>query len=163
MLTVTQATIEQASLVYDIMLEAFEEYRGKLDPPSGVFAETVESVKRVMSEGGALLAWENGVPVGSMRYIFKPDHIYVGRVSVLPSHRGRGIATAMMRDVEAIACAHGYNAIRLGARLVLQSNITFYEGLGYRVIATRMHDKGGSMVVEMLKQLDDHSPQSAHP
>jgi ribosomal protein S18 acetylase RimI-like enzyme len=153
MLTVTQATPEQASLVYDIMLEAFEEYRGKLDPPSGVFAETIDSVLHVMSEGGALLARENDVAVGSMRFIFKPDHLYVGRVSVLPSHRGHGIATAMMREVEPIACAHGYNTIRLGARLVLQSNIIFYERLGYRVIETRMHEKGGSMVVEMLKEL----------
>jgi ribosomal protein S18 acetylase RimI-like enzyme len=153
MLTITQANPEQVALVYDIMLQAFEEYRGKLNPPSGVFAETIESVLRVMSEGGALLAWERDVPVGSMRYQFKPDHLYLGRVSVLSSHRGRGIATAMMREVEPIACAHGYNTIRLGARLVLQSNIVFYERLGYRVIDTRIHEKGGSMVVEMLKEL----------
>lgn len=153
MITITQATPQQASLVYDIMLEAFEEYRGKLNPPSGVFSETIETVLRMMSEGGALLAWESGVAIGSMRYIFKPDHMYVGRVSVLPAYRGRGIASAMMREVEPIACGHGYTNIRLGARLVLQSNIAFYERLGYRVIDTRMHDKGGSMVVEMLKEL----------
>ncbi|HLU12134.1 MAG TPA: GNAT family N-acetyltransferase [Oceanobacillus sp.] len=153
MLTITQATPEQASLVYDIMLAAFEEYRSKLNPPSGVFAETVETVRRFMSEGGALLAWENEAAIGSMRYIFKPDHMYVGRVSVLPAYRGRGIATAMMREVEPIARAHGYRSIHLGARLVLQSNIAFYERLGYRVIDTRMHDKGGSMVVEMRKEL----------
>jgi ribosomal protein S18 acetylase RimI-like enzyme len=107
----------------------------------------------MMREGGALLAWEGTDPIGSLRYQFKPDHLYVGRVSVLPAYRGRGIATAMMREVEPIACAHGYTTIQLGARLVLQSNITFYERLGYRVISTRMHDKGGSMVVEMMKQL----------
>lgn len=153
MLTITQASPEQATLVYDIMLQAFEEYRGKLNPPSGVFAESIDSVLRFMAEGGALLAWEKDAPVGSMRYLFKPDHLYVGRVSVLPAYRGRGIASAMMREVEPIARAHGYSDIRLGARLVLQSNITFYERLGYRVIDTRMHDKGGSLVVEMLKQL----------
>ena len=154
MLTITQATAEQAALVHRIMVEAFEEYRGVLNPPSGVFAETIEDVLRVMSEGGALLAWEDGVPVGSMRYQYKLDHMYVGRVSVLPSHRGHGVATAMMREVEPIACTHAYNSIRLGARLVLQSNIAFYELLGYRVIDRRMHEKGGSMVVEMMKQIE---------
>lgn len=155
MVRITHATPEQAPLVHRIMLEAFAEYKGVLDPPSGAHAETVEDVLRVMAQGGALIAWEGDEAIGSLRYRFDSDSLYVGRVSVLPAYRGRGIATAMMREVEPIACARGYSAIHIGARLVLQSNIAFYERLGYQVIATRMHEKGGSMVVEMMKQLED--------
>ena len=155
MLTITHAATAQAPLVHRIMLEAFEEYRGILNPPSGAHAETVEDVLRVMSEGGALLAWVGDEAVGSLRYERKPDHLYVGRVSVLPAFQGRGIASAMMLEIEPIARAYGYETIRLGARLVLHSNITFYERLGYQVIDTRLHDKGGSMVVEMMKRLEN--------
>jgi GNAT superfamily N-acetyltransferase len=155
MLRITHATPEQAPLVHRIMLEAFAEYMGVLDPPSGAHVETVEDVLRVMAQGGALLAWENDEAVGSLRYQCKPDHLCVGRVSVLPAYRGRGIATVMMRQVEPIARSHSCNSIHIGARLVLHSNIAFYERLGYQVINIRMHEKGGSMVVEMMKQLED--------
>ena len=67
---ITNATAEYAPLVYAIMQAAFEEYRGVLDPPSGVHAETVEAVVRAMAEGGAVLAWLGETAVGSARYAF---------------------------------------------------------------------------------------------
>ena len=157
MLRITPATPEQAPLVHRIMLEAFAEYAGKLDPPSGAHRETVDDVLRIMSQGGALLAWEDEDAVGSLRYQCMPEHLYVGRVSVLPPYRGRGIARAMMRAVEPIARQHGYKIIHIAARMVLESNITLYRHLGYKVVATHMHPKGGSMVVEMEKPLDQGS------
>lgn len=154
MTQITHATLDQAPLVHQIMLEAFEEFRGVLDPPSGAHIETVEKVLKIMAEGGALLAWEGEQAVGSLRYLYQSDHLYVGRVSVLPAYRGRGIAGEMMRAVEPIARDQGYAEIHLSVRMVLQSNLIFYERLGYETLNTHLHEKGNAMVVNMGKRLD---------
>lgn len=157
MLRITRATLEQAPLVRRIMLDAFEQYLGVLDPPSSAHGETLEDVRRVMEEGGALLAWEDDAAVGCLRFQRKPDYLRVGRVSVLPAYRQRGIATAMMRAVEPIALEMGYTCIHMGVRLILQSNVLFYEGLGYQVVDKHVHPKGRALVVEMEKRLDQGS------
>ena len=46
---ITNATEEDAPLVYEIMQAAFAEYRGVLNPPSGVYAETVEKTDGMLA------------------------------------------------------------------------------------------------------------------
>ena len=46
----------------------FAEYRGVLDPPSGVHDETVLDVERAIRRGGALLAWDGETLAGAARY-----------------------------------------------------------------------------------------------
>ncbi|MFN8378303.1 MAG: GNAT family N-acetyltransferase [Anaerolineae bacterium] len=143
MLRVTQATTDEAPLVYSIMVESLEEYRGVLKPPSGVFRETPADVRAAMAKGGAFLAWWGVLLTGSARYRFERDHVYVGRVSVLPAYRGRGVATALMQAIEPRAQAAGFRRLRLGVRLILDSNIRLYERLGYLVVSVQEHEKGG--------------------
>lgn len=75
-----------------------------------------------------LLATRNGVPVGAARL----DVVQggkLGRVAVLPEHRGHGVGKAMMRALHAIAPAHGLQELWCHAQL---SAVPFYERLGYR-------------------------------
>src|SRR5215207_3938151 len=95
-LRITEASSDEIPLVYEIMQAAFAEYIGVLDPPSGVHAETLEDTRLAVSKGGALLAWADDQAVGSVRYAFHGESCYIGRVSVLPGFRGRGIASAMV-------------------------------------------------------------------
>jgi hypothetical protein len=44
--------VEQAEEVLRIMRGAFEEYRGKLAPPSGALSETIEDVRNAIDGGG---------------------------------------------------------------------------------------------------------------
>jgi len=147
------ASADDAPLVYQIMQAAFEEYRGVLNPPSGVHAETVDDVIRAMQEGGAVLAWLGDQAVGSARYAFHGKSCYIGRVSVLPQARGQGIASAMMTYIEGIAREHGCTWMEIAVREVLESNVRLYERLGYRVTEVYEHPSGGSMVVTMVKTL----------
>lgn len=153
MLRVSLATQDEASVVHAIMVAAFEEYRGVLNPPSGVFLETPADVSAAMAKGGALLAWWGVIPVGSARYRFERDHVYVGRVSVLPDYRGHGLASALMQAIEPRALAAGFWRLRLGVRLILGENIRLYERLGYSVVTIQEHEKGGAQVAFMEKRL----------
>ena len=136
------------------MQAAFEEYRGHLQPPSGAHDESVADVERAMAEGGAVLAWAGDQPVGCARFTVHPDHVYVGRVSVLPAHRRRGVATAMMRHIEDLATRDGRSSVEISVRASLPSNVRLYESLGYEAYAVDPHPRGPEMnVVHMRKWL----------
>lgn len=153
MITVTDATVEQAPLVHRLMIAAFEEYRGVLDPPSGAHVETVDDVIEAMGEGGAVLAWLDGEAIGSGRWKVDGDHIYIGRVSVLTAFRGRGAAHAMLQHMEEIARAQGVLTLRLGVRMLLPQNIDLYAKIGYHIVEVIKHPKGNAEVVFMEKSL----------
>jgi ribosomal protein S18 acetylase RimI-like enzyme len=136
------------------MQAAFEEFRGVLQPASGANTETVADVERAMAAGGAVLAWDGDHPVGSARFALHPDHVYVGRVSVLPTHRRRGIATAMMGYLEDLGRREGRTSVEIAARASLPSNVRLYESLGYTAYAIDPHPRGPEMnVVHMRKWL----------
>ncbi|MEO8395941.1 MAG: GNAT family N-acetyltransferase [Chloroflexota bacterium] len=152
---ITPATVEEVPLVYQIMQAAFAEYVGVLVPPSSVEYETLEDARRTIEEGGAVLARLDGKAVGSARYNFHDEgHIcYVGRVSVLPEARGKGIASAMVTFIEGIARQEGCESMEILVRMILESNVHLYERIGYHIDETFEHPKGGSMVARMMKTL----------
>jgi ribosomal protein S18 acetylase RimI-like enzyme len=117
------------------MVEAFRQYDGQLSPPSGALQETVERTISIMaSSGGAVLAWEDALPIGSARYYYKEDYMYIGRVAVHPDHRGKGIGKRLMAFLEEHARKNGRFQTRLEVRLSLPDNIQFYKRLGYQVV-----------------------------
>lgn len=54
---ITIAGEDDLPLVRRIMREAFAEYAGMLDPPSGSLSETLEDVRKAVAAGGAIVAW----------------------------------------------------------------------------------------------------------
>jgi ribosomal protein S18 acetylase RimI-like enzyme len=129
-LILREATLSDAEAVYQVTKDAYEEYRGFLDPPSGVDKETLEAVESALHQGSAVLALMDGIAVGAVP--FEPrdgGSLYVGRLAVLPSHRRRGIGRALMAAAE--RGGMGLARIILGVRSLPQ-NRAFYESLGYR-------------------------------
>jgi GNAT superfamily N-acetyltransferase len=152
---------DDAAIVRRIMQEAFAEYEDVLRPPSGSHRETVEQVEAAIKEGGAVLVWDGTQPVGSARYLLEEGALYVGRVSVLPSHRRRGIATLIMAWMERRALELGVSRVRVGVRMSLPSNVELYRRLGYRLIAVEEHPRGPDRVGTLVKEL--HPPANVDP
>ena len=144
---------DQAEAVRDLMRSAFSEYDAVLTVPSSSMWETVEDVAGHIAEGGAVLASIEADTVGSGRYALREDHVYIGRLSVLPSHRGRGIGAAMMLAMEQRALTDGRTEARISVRTMLPKNIELYERLGYVVTARYQHERGNEVVVDLAKQL----------
>jgi GNAT superfamily N-acetyltransferase len=63
----------------------------------------------------------------------------VRRVAVDPAWQRQGIGKALMAWIHEYAKAGGYREVRVGVRRQLPSNLRFYEGLGYLVIAEHRH------------------------
>ena len=144
---------EQAKLVRELMLAAFAEYESVLTVPSSAMWETIEDVAGHIALGGAVLARLGSETVGSGRFELRDDHVYIGRLSVLPPHRGRGVAAAMMLAMEQRAAAAGFREARIGVRTLLPRNIALYERLGYVVTDRYQHPRGDEVIVDMAKAL----------
>ena len=147
------AGAEQAETVFRLMRLAFEEYRGKLYPESGALRETLEDVCSGIRDGGAFLACENETPVGSARFRVFPDHVYGERIGVLPAFRGRGIAAALTKAIEASADAHGIPRVQVRVRASIPSNLGLYQKLGYRVVASEPYPIGTDVQITLAKDL----------
>ncbi len=148
------ARADDAPLIHRLTQQAFEEYRGQLQPPSSAHDETEAVVARALREGGAVLALEDAQPVGAARFRHQPGHLYVGRVSVPPQRRGQGIAMALMLAIEDQARRLGVPAVELQVRESLPSNVRLYEKLGYAVIRREPHPRNPDFVsLRMRKTL----------
>jgi ribosomal protein S18 acetylase RimI-like enzyme len=152
--TVRSAGIDEAHAVLSIMQVEFEEYRGRLDPPSGALGETIDDVRAAISSGGAFLAFSSDIAVGSARFRLSPGYVYAGRVAVLPAYRGKGVAGALMAAIEASARAHGVAEVRVGVRGSLPANRRLYEKLGYRVLSSRPYETGTDVDITLSKELE---------
>jgi ribosomal protein S18 acetylase RimI-like enzyme len=92
-------------------------------------------------EQRVMVAEDNGVVIGFANYHFEPKPwgraCHVDTLLVTEAHRGDGVGTELMNEVERVAIDAGAKAMRLE---VLQSNVdgrTFYETRGYSITAIR--------------------------
>ena len=136
---VRQATSEEIPGLVDVIHTGFEEYRGRLNPPSGAHKDTIESVQKKLMNASAGIAIVDKQMVGCIICEPRTDHLYLGRLAVLPSHRRYGVGKKLIAWGETQANKLGYKQVQLHVRLVLQNNITYFEHLGYRVLSYACH------------------------
>ena len=137
--TYVAATSSDAPLLLSVILRAYAEFWAKLEPPSGVFGETAQSIYAKLGKGGAIKAQVGEETVGCVIYEPRPDFMYFGRLAVLPLWRQRGIAQGLIGAVEERAVASRFSRVQIGVRLVLPSHQAYYTRLGYQPLAYECH------------------------
>jgi ribosomal protein S18 acetylase RimI-like enzyme len=133
------AVAAEAGIVLGVMRRAFGEYRGRLEPESSVFAETVPAIAVKLAGGGGFLAEQAGRAVGCVIVEDLGDRAYLGRLAVDPALRGRGLGRRLAVAAEGFARRRGRPAIELNVRIALAGNIALFESLGYRETERRAH------------------------
>jgi predicted N-acetyltransferase YhbS len=137
---VRTATVRDAASVAATIAAAFAQYRGRLVPESGAFRETAAAIARELANGtDAIVAEQNGDTLGCVMVKPLDDDLYFGRLAVVPSARGRGIARRLVDAVEAEAARRGLAGVRLGVRVVLTENQRFFTALGYVETSREAH------------------------
>jgi ribosomal protein S18 acetylase RimI-like enzyme len=126
------ANVEDAHLVHQIMMLAFEEYRN-IDVPSSALNETISSIEESLKNGTekALLYFSDGGPLGSARFKMDENSLYFFRLSVCPEARGKGIAKSMLAWLENYAKENGKTKIWCRVRMSIPQNIQLYKSVGY--------------------------------
>lgn len=139
-LTLRAATLDDATLMTDLIRAAFEEQRGKIDPPSGAHNETTEKVRAKLEQGGGFIATVDGVEAGCVVYYPEGEHhLYLGRLAVLPNFRQHGVGLALINAVEDKAKQRGYAGVSLSVRTMLPRNQDYFQRLGYAVTSYESH------------------------
>ncbi|MCA0246497.1 MAG: GNAT family N-acetyltransferase [Proteobacteria bacterium] len=139
-LVLRAATPADAATIAATIAAAFAQYRGKLVPESGAFAETAEAIAAELAGGaGAIVAERNGEMVSCVMIHEMEGDLYFGRLAVLPAARGTGLARRLIDAVEAEARRRGLSGVRLGVRVVLTDNQRLFRSLGYREISREAH------------------------
>ncbi len=157
-LRLRDATLDDAALMTDLIRAAFEEQRGKIDPPSGAHSETPEKVRLKLEQGGGFIADIDGIEVGCVVYYPEGEgQLYFGRLAVLPAFRQHGIAHALITAVEEKAKQHGYAGVSLSVRVALPLNQSYFQRLGYSVTGYESHaGYTEPTFMHMLKPLTAH-------
>lgn len=145
-----------ASVIHDLMMKAFMEYKHAV-PPSSALEETVQSVSDALEKGEkALIAYEKNDPVGMVRFQLMANGLYFYRLSVLPEKQGEGIAKEILKSLEVYAGNAGVPTIRCKVRKSVPKNIQLYTSFGYSVYHEEMVHKPNGIrfkVVSMKKEL----------
>ena len=117
-------------------LELFEELWFELSAMYGETGPCRFKPVQVDHVGGAfVIAWDGGMPVGcgAIRP-FDAGTAELKRMYVRPGARRRGVARAILRELERIAANLGYSAIRLETGDVQPEAIALYTAESYQRI-----------------------------
>ncbi len=127
--------------VLALLQEAFAPYKSWLVPQSGVFRESIETLKRKLQSDHTLLkATIKGKIVGALFYTPQGKALYFGRLAVLAAYQKQGIARQLIEHVERAAKAEGFERVTLEVRIVLRDNIECFRTLGYTVVGMGAHE-----------------------
>lgn len=133
-------TAGDAPAIAATIAASFAQYRGKLVPESGAFRETAEGIAAELAKGTGAIVLERGAEMlGCVLVEEIQGDLYFGRLSVLPSARGLGLARRLIGAVEAEAQRRGLAGVRLSVRIVLTDNRRLFNSLGYREVSREAH------------------------
>lgn len=126
---------EAADRAADLIRTVFAAIETVLDPPPSALGVTGETVREHLKGGGGAL--HGGV--GCILWSVRDGGLYVSRLAVLPSARGRGIASALLAHAEKIARRMRLPRIHLEVRLALESNRLLFRRAGFVEGAQHSH------------------------
>lgn len=122
-----------------LLRESFAYMEARIDPPSSLTKMGIEEFKVKAVEETLIVAREDQQLLGCAFVALRDDCVYVGKVAVARSARGRGIARQMLAAAEVVARKHRRTVLELQARIELVENQATFAALGFEKVAETAH------------------------
>lgn len=123
---------EDAGSAAALIREAFAAQSLATDPPSSALRETASSVAAHLAEGGGAGVEAASGLVGLILWAARDSGLYLGRLAVLPSSRGKGLARVLIGEGETEARRRGLPRLHLRVRIALEENRRLFLACGFK-------------------------------
>ena len=127
MLTIKQVDPTQIEVMH--LIEQLDEYQSSLYPPESNHLDSIDALSK--SNAFFVAAYIDSIicGIGSVKLI--DDYGEVKRVYVPSNQRGKGIAQAIMKELESYLVSQAVTYARLETGILQKEAIQLYEKLGY--------------------------------
>jgi GNAT superfamily N-acetyltransferase len=124
-----------------LILDGFEGQRGRVDPPSSAFSESVDNLRRRRQAEWLVIAERAGSDELSACLFSeaRPDELYLSKIAVAPGSRGRGLTGRMIERTLPIARQVGCSWLALNVRVSLGDNQAIFRHLGFEIFESGCH------------------------
>ncbi|MCF7697746.1 GNAT family N-acetyltransferase [Loktanella sp. M215] len=121
--------------VLDLIRTAFAGMAGRIDPPSSMLHLTLSDLRRIDRE-----VWAIGAPPAACMVLTpQVGTLYLGKLAVSATARGRGLARVMVDTAAARARRLGFATLTLQTRVELVENQATFQHLGFREAGRTAH------------------------
>ena len=110
-----------------------------IDPPSSVLKETVADFETRLRAEIVIVAEADRRLIGSVFCAPQGDALYMGRLTVVPDWRRRGIAGALIDAAKDEARRIGARRMTLRARISLPGNVALFRRHGFAIVGEHAH------------------------
>jgi glutamate/tyrosine decarboxylase-like PLP-dependent enzyme/GNAT superfamily N-acetyltransferase len=148
------ATAADAEAIAFVLSNSFVEYQPRYTAEG--FTATVLTPRQVearIAEGPVWVAFENGVCVGTVSVVLKPEGLYIRGMAVDPVARGKGIGRKLLDCAEKFAVQNGCERLFLNTTPFLSRAIKLYEGYGFERSSARPDNLFGTPLFTMTRSL----------
>lgn len=123
--------------VLSLIRAEFAYMDGRIDPPSSQHRLTIDDIAQQARDGEI---WVVGTePLACVFLTPKPDVLYLGKLAVAGTARGRGLARALITTAAQRARALGRPALELQTRVELVENHATFAAMGFSETARTAH------------------------
>ena len=120
--------------------------------------QSVNAIKEQITEGASYyLIKHQGNTIGYLSFYKKKDSLFLSKIYVLSSLRGKGIGKIAMKFIQSEAEQLGYSKISLTVNKFNTASIKAYEKMNFKKIKELVIDIGNGFIMDdflMEKKLD---------
>ncbi len=127
----------QIAAILALLHKSFAYMEGRIDPPSSLHRLTEAGISEQARTGEV---WAIGTPPVACVFLTPaPDHLYIGKLAVAESHRGRGFARRLVALAAERARARSLPKLMLKTRVELTENQHAFEQMGFHLTGKDAH------------------------